>query len=143
VPSIKQTRSFPLQGYQDSATLIYPKGQTMTKRTNSAYKKRLIDMREEIEQISKATEEDRKPVELDQSMVGRLSRMDALQGQAMQLETERRRASEIQRIDAALERIENDEFGYCLVCDEEIDKKRLDYDPSIPNCMACAQGMSD
>lgn len=114
----------------------------MSKRSQEAYKKRLLEMRAEIEQISKATEEDRKPVELDQSMVGRLSRMDALQGQAMQLETERRRASEIQRIDAALARIEGGDFGYCLVCDEEIEKKRLDHDPSIPNCMACAQGMS-
>ena len=62
-----------------------------------AYKKRLTGMREEVEKLSEVTEEARKPVQLDQTMVGRLSRMDALQTQAMQLETERRRTVEIQR----------------------------------------------
>ncbi len=37
------------------------------------------------------TEGERAPVELDQQTVGRLSRMDALQVQAMALETSRRR----------------------------------------------------
>jgi len=50
-------------------------------------------------------------VELDQQSVGRLSRMDALQNQAMQQETERRREVEIKRIDAALHRLGEDEFG--------------------------------
>jgi len=106
----------------------------------ASYKKRLLKMRDEVQHLSSATEEDRKPVELDQSMVGRLSRMDALQGQAMQLETERRRGVEMQRINAALLRIENDEFGYCVTCGEEIEKKRLEHDPTAPTCMVCAKG---
>lgn len=97
-------------------------------------------MRDEVQHLSDATEEGRKPVELDQSMVGRLSRMDALQGQAMQLETERRRGIELQRIGAALSRIEHDEFGYCVTCGEDIEEKRLEYDPATPTCMACAKG---
>jgi len=106
----------------------------------ASFKKRLLTMRDEVQHLSSATEEDRKPVELDQSMVGRLSRMDALQGQAMQLETERRRGIEMQRINAALSRIENDEFGDCVTCGEEIEKKRLEYDPTAPTCMVCAKG---
>ncbi len=113
----------------------------MTKPNLKTYKKRLIDMRDQIQHISDATQGDRKPVELDQSMVGRLSRMDALQGQAMQIETERRRAIELQRIEGALTRIDSDEFGYRLVCDEEIEQKRLEHDPSIPNCMDCAKNL--
>ena len=77
------------------------------------------------------------PVTLDQQSVGRLSRMDALQGQAMQLETERRRDIERQRIQAALERIETGDYGFCTICDEDIALKRLENDPSAPNCIDC------
>jgi|TARA_Y100000294_G_scaffold176369_1_gene198598 DnaK suppressor protein len=104
-----------------------------------AYKKHLIEMREEVEKLSEVTEEARQPVELDQTTVGRLSRMDALQTQAMQLETERRRTVEIQRIDAALKRIDEGEFGYCVSCGIDIETKRLKNDPTTPTCFDCAE----
>ena len=96
-------------------------------------------MRKEVEELSEATEEARQPVELDQSAVGRLSRMDALQTQAMQLETERRRAMEIMRIDSALNRLKKGEFGYCVSCGIDIESKRLDNNPTTPTCFDCAQ----
>ncbi len=104
-----------------------------------AFKKRLLEMREEVEELSEVTEEARQPVELDQTMVGRLSRMDALQTQAMQLETERRRGIEIQRIDAALKRMDEGEFGYCVSCGVDIEPKRLENDPTTPTCFDCAE----
>ena len=103
------------------------------------YKKQLTELRQEIEALSEVTEEARQPVELDQTMVGRLSRMDALQTQAMQLETERRRAVEIQRIDSALQRIDEGEFGYCVSCGVDIELKRLENDPTTPTCFDCAE----
>lgn len=109
----------------------------LTKPQINKFKKRLIKMRDELESISEIAADSRKPVELDQTSIGRLSRMDALQGQAMQLETERRRGVERQRIEAALERIEEGNFGYCTVCDEDIAIKRLENDPSVPNCIDC------
>ncbi len=104
-----------------------------------AAKKRLTDKRQELLAIVESSRESRKPVELDQSRVGRLSRMDALQDQAMALETERRREIELRRIGAALQRIEADEYGYCLTCGEEIEPKRLELDPATPVCIDCAQ----
>lgn len=77
-------------------------------------------------------------MELDQTRVGRLSRMDALQGQAMAQETERRRKNELQRIEAALLRVESGDYGYCVTCGEEISAKRLALDPSTPLCIDCA-----
>ena len=103
------------------------------------YKKQLTELRQEIEALSEVTEEARQPVELDQTMVGRLSRMDALQTQAMQLETERRRAVEIQRIDSALQRIDEGEFGHCVSCGVDIALKRLENDPTPPTCFDCAE----
>ena len=78
------------------------------------------------------------PVELDQQVQGRLSRMDALQGQAMAQATNERRRVEIAQIDAALDRIEADEFGYCVECGEEIAPKRLELNPAIARCVECA-----
>ena len=88
----------------------------MTGINNKAFTKRLEQLRDVVQRDSELTEKERKPVALDQSMVGRLSRMDALQNQAMALEAERRRGVELQRIDAALARIEEGEFGYCAAC---------------------------
>ena len=73
-------------------------------------KSRLETERDKIKRLAEATEDDRKPVELDQSQVGRLSRMDAMQVQEMALEQERRRDFELQKIEAALARIEEGEY---------------------------------
>ena len=81
-----------------------------------------------------------KTVELDQTSVGRLSRMDALQGQAMAKATSARRAARRQRIAAAFQRMDEGEFGYCTDCGQEIAPARLDLDPTVPTCITCAAG---
>jgi len=78
-------------------------------------------------------------VELDQGRVGRISRMDALQAQAMSIESNRRRAAQLKRIDAALSRMERGEYGDCARCGEEIASKRLDFDPTVLLCIDCAE----
>lgn len=77
-------------------------------------------------------------VELDQQVQGRLSRMDAIQGQAMAQATWKRRRMEISQIDAALGRIKEGEFGYCVECGEEIAEKRLRLTPAVARCVECA-----
>ncbi|MCG8491530.1 MAG: TraR/DksA family transcriptional regulator [Sneathiellales bacterium] len=98
----------------------------------------LEEKKAELQSIMEAAEEDQKPVELDQTRVGRLSRMDALQGQALARETIRRRKNELARIEAALARLKSGDYGYCVRCDEEISTKRLKLDPSAPLCIDCA-----
>jgi DnaK suppressor protein len=83
---------------------------------------RLRTRRADLLATSAGASERRATVELDQQRVGRLSRMDALQDQAMAQETERRRLIELKRIDAALKRIDEDEYGYCSGCGDEIPK---------------------
>lgn len=104
-----------------------------------AVRDRLVARRHELEQLSDASAESRNAIELDQSRVGRLSRMDAIQVQAMQVETDRRRALEIRQIDAALQRLEDDEYGYCAVCGEPIETRRLDLNPTVACCIGCAR----
>ena len=78
-------------------------------------------------------------VELDQSRQGRLSRMDALQAQAMSVETARRREQQLRRIEGALRRIGEDDYGYCISCGELISRRRLRIDPASIRCIDCAE----
>ena len=99
---------------------------------------RLLTLREEIEAEMAGGSESAAVVELDQSKVGRLSRMDAMQAQAMAQASAQRRAASLLNIAAALQRIDNDQYGFCRQCDEIINPKRLDFDPTALYCIDCA-----
>lgn len=93
-----------------------------------------------IAESSAAGSEDRATVTLDQQSVGRLSRMDALQRQAMAQATARRLQGRELRIAAALKRMDAGEFGFCQDCGEGIALKRLTLDPTPSKCISCARG---
>lgn len=92
----------------------------------------------ELEDRAESSREATATVELDQTRQGRLSRMDALQGQAMAQAAERRRGQQIQRLKAALARLERGDFGECLECGEPIAEARLRADPGVTLCLDCA-----
>ena len=104
-----------------------------------AIKAALDAEREEILAASAAAAQDRKPVELDQQSVGRLSRMDALQIQAMAQAQEARRQGRLVAIKAAFKRIEDGEYGYCAECGDDIPAKRLALDPVAARCVDCME----
>jgi len=101
-------------------------------------RKALNARRDETLSLSEISSESRDAVALDQQSVGRLSRMDAMQAQAMAKANERQRRIELSRIEAALRRIEEDEYGYCQKCGEEIAPERLRVDPAASFCVDCA-----
>lgn len=103
------------------------------------WRDKLHSLKGELEALDNESAESRDTVELDQTKVGRLSRMDALQGQAMNQAVAARRKQAQQRIEAALTRLEEGEFGYCLVCGDEIPVKRLELDPAIVTCHGCSK----
>lgn len=102
-----------------------------------AFEKLLLQQRNELESVSEVSDEAARPVELDQAMVGRLSRMDAMQAQSMAQESARRRKEQLTRIEGALRRIESGDYGLCFLCDEEIDPERLRFDPTTTRCTDC------
>jgi len=110
----------------------------MTNFDPTTIRARLLAEREDLLHDADVTAKEREVVKLDQTTVGRLSRMDALQNQAMQVETERRREIELKRIDAALKRLDEGDYGVCASCGEYIQPKRLDMDPATPVCVDCA-----
>ena len=107
--------------------------------TDEEIKALLLAQRAELQALLAQTEADGAPVKLDQTQQGRLSRMDAMQQQAMAEETRRRRQREVQLIDAALKRVDVGEYGYCVNCGETIEEQRLSLDPATPFCIGHAK----
>lgn len=101
-------------------------------------REKLLELRAELESVADSADEASQVVQLDQARVGRLSRMDAMQAQAMSQASGRRREVMLKRIAAALERIDSDDYGDCRTCEESIDRKRLEFDPTAVLCIDCA-----
>jgi DnaK suppressor protein len=99
----------------------------------------LARKREDILALGDARKQSSATVVLDQSSVGRLSRMDALQQQAMAQDSQRRAAATLVRIEAALRRCDDGSYGVCIDCEEAIALKRLEFDPTALRCVHCAQ----
>ena len=101
------------------------------------FRRQIEDEIAQLKQLSEDTRAARAPVELDQQSVGRLSRMDAMQQQSMDLAKDERRKTRIAVLKAALQRLDENEFGYCLSCGEGIPKARLAIDPAATLCVDC------
>ena len=102
------------------------------------FRRALLELRAQLTELEAISCEATKPVQLDQSMVGRLSRMDAMQGVEMAKEASRRRKQQLARIPVALERIATEDYGRCTLCDEDIVIGRLHIDPTYTRCINCA-----
>jgi DnaK suppressor protein len=81
-----------------------------------------------------------KPVTLDQTAVGRLSRMDAMQQQAMARAARGALEARLARCRAALAAAERDDYGQCRECEEPIGYRRLSANPEAPLCLQCQRG---
>ena len=101
------------------------------------FRARIEGEQQELRMLSDAGRKARAPVELDQQSVGRLSRMDAIQQQSMDLAREERRKARLAMLTAALHHLDDYEFGYCLACGEDISRQQLEIDPAVTLCVDC------
>ena len=101
------------------------------------YRQHILQEIGELRALSDGSRESRAPVSLDQQSVGRLSRMDAMQQQSMDVAREARRRHRLAVLNAALRRLDEDEYGYCLACGEDILPERLGIDAAVTLCVAC------
>ncbi len=106
----------------------------------SAFKSRIETAIAQLDDTMEQGQSGTKTVTLDQQAIGRLSRQDALLNQAMAKAGQTRRAQEKTRLLAALARIDQGEYGYCLDCGEAIPPKRLALDLAATLCVSCASG---
>lgn len=99
-------------------------------------KQKLQSLREELTGMLSDSLESSRPVGLDQP-IGRLSRMDALQQQSMTQASRRAAEVRINKIDSAMNRLNRNDYGFCLECEEEIGLARLRAQPEAPFCLEC------
>lgn len=99
----------------------------------------LNDRLQVLTAMGETNADSRNTVTLDQTSVGRLSRMDGMQQQAMANATAQNRTREATAIHAALARIDADEYGYCDDCGDKIAIKRLELTPTATRCIGCAR----
>lgn len=110
----------------------------ITEQQREAFRLQLEELESEIMELAEASEETAGTVQLDQARVGRLSRMDALQGQAMSQEVLRRRKVQLVQIRKALLRIGAGNYGECQECGMDITFERLEFKPESQLCIDCA-----
>jgi DnaK suppressor protein len=110
----------------------------LSKALLAEFEHQLQNLKLQIEQESTAAKDSSATVELDQQSVGRLSRMDAMQSQQMAMELARRRQRSLVLINEALNRIKRCDYGYCVSCEELIDIRRLQVNPTATFCVKCA-----
>ncbi|MEP4058840.1 TraR/DksA family transcriptional regulator, partial [Parasphingorhabdus sp.] len=112
--------------------------ETLSRSQTNSLKKRLLEQQVELNARDKQGASWGDSVEIDQQSVGRLSRMDALQQQEMAQAEARRRTSDLARIEMALTRMTEDEYGWCAECGDPIASRRLEIDPAAALCISCA-----
>lgn len=96
-------------------------------------------LREELRQALDMASSSSEVVTLDQSRVGRLSRMDAMQQQQMSQASRTAYRGRLQAVEQALALLSSGEYGWCEQCGEPVDLRRLEVKPESTLCLGCQQ----
>lgn len=115
---------------------------TLSKVKIAEQKAALILLKDELDAFKVATRDGAKPVDLDQP-IGRLTRMDAIQMQKLTQASRRRNQVRSQQVTAALRRIETGDYGFCNLCEDDIEWARLKARPETPVCLECQQELEE
>jgi DnaK suppressor protein len=104
------------------------------------FKSRLLAAKESAKAVLEQGAADQKPIEAVGQTMGRLSRMDAIQVQAMAQMSRHQIEIRLKQIDASLAQWEAGNYGVCRNCKSPIGIPRLEVLPEAPFCMACQEG---
>lgn len=109
----------------------------LTAEQVSELRSELLRLLERLERSMKVTGEAMAPVQLDQTTVGRLSRIDSIQSQEMAKSLQEREQIQLAQIHDALRRMEEGTYGVCARCGAAIPFGRLLVVPESPTCAEC------
>jgi DnaK suppressor protein len=121
----------------------------LTEKQLKSFRQSLTALREELLVLLEMSAESGDTVELDQTKVGRLSRMDAMQQQEMSNACRAGYQKRLKDVQLALSNIEQSgsglcdpgscEYGWCEHCGDAIDIRRLDAKPESRFCVGCQE----
>ena len=97
---------------------------------------KLMALKSELELFLAGSTASSQAVDLDQP-IGRLSRMDALQQQAMAKANREGHKLRLVLIESALSAIKTGHYGECRRCEEPIGFSRMNIRPETPFCLNC------
>ena len=113
----------------------------LTDAQRTEIRARLAAVAEELRSLVRDEDGLTDTVVLDQSRMGRVSRVDALQQQQMAAAGRRRAEARLERVMAAIQRFdeEPDDYDWCPSCGEPIGFPRLRAVPESAFCVPCLQ----
>ncbi|MEH6357953.1 MAG: TraR/DksA family transcriptional regulator [Pseudomonadales bacterium] len=109
----------------------------------AAFKIQLEELEQQLDKFLRLDEVTAETVELDQSKIGRLSRIDALQQQAMAQASSETHKQQLVNVHLALQRLGEGDYGYCEKCGGEIPLERLQVQPEAGYCVSCLQTLEE
>ena len=109
----------------------------LSEKQADTLREQLVELVAELENTLRANADSADSVVLDQSTVGRLSRMDAMQQQAMAKATREKTQLRLTQCKVALSAFDRGEYGLCRKCEEPIGYRRLCAKPEAPFCLEC------
>jgi DnaK suppressor protein len=109
----------------------------MTAEERKKLKAKILDhitqVKADIIEIEKMTQ----PVKPENSL-GRISRMDAINNKSVAEASLRNKKAKLTKLNVAIVKIDEEDFGYCHMCKNPIQPMRLMFMPESTRCVRCA-----
>lgn len=115
----------------------------LTEKQLKSFGRSLKALHDELLMLLDISSESGDPIELDQTKVGRLSRMDAMQQQEMSHACRAGYQKRLKDAQRALLNIEQGEYGWCEHCGDNIDVRRLEVKPESKFCVKCQESQEN
>lgn len=109
----------------------------LTEQQLKHYRQSLQALQAELQALLEKLSADAEAIRLDQSKLGRLSRVDAIQQNEMAKANRTSYLQRLARVAKALAALDDGEYGYCEVCGQLIDPRRLEIRPESLRCVSC------
>lgn len=109
----------------------------MTAEERAALKTKIEQTLETVRKDAADLEELTKPIS-PENAIGRVSRMDAINNKSVNEASLRQARVKIQRLEQALDKIDDPSFGLCRRCKKPIQQGRLMFMPESARCVKCA-----
>jgi DnaK suppressor protein len=110
----------------------------MTPEERRELKEKILARIAELRDEMSAMEDSVRPVAPD-SALGRLTRLEAMGAQGVSEAALSGKKAELSRLEHAMTKIDDPDFGECSICGETIPVKRLLVMPSAATCVKCAE----
>ncbi|MBU1638508.1 TraR/DksA C4-type zinc finger protein [bacterium] len=110
----------------------------MTPEERAEIKKKIISDIEETKRSIADLEQLTKPIAPDDA-IGRLTRMEAINSRSINEASLNQARAKLNKLERALERVDKEDFGICVVCEQPIPVKRMMLMPEAIKCVRCAE----